>query len=148
MRTVRSSCRTPIAAILRSCPRPRHELVQACGGPEIDELGQHVGKIGLRVDAVQFARLCRIPNYAERTGGYANNDGFVPNPTRHSFARRQQRVLRAAPVDTNRAMAFGRRLAVVGNIEVCPYRGHKSAASLEFDAAGVPPELPISLASR
>src|SRR6266568_1776398 len=29
--------------------------VEARGGPEIDELGEHVGEVGLRIDAVQFA---------------------------------------------------------------------------------------------
>src|SRR6266404_6174475 len=32
-------------------------LVNARGGPEIDELGKHVGEVGLRIDAVQFAGL-------------------------------------------------------------------------------------------
>ena len=39
------------------CPGPGHELVEARGWPEIDELGEHVGEIGLRIDAVQFAGL-------------------------------------------------------------------------------------------
>src|ERR1700675_4652648 len=55
--TARSSCGAPTDILLGLCPRPRHKLVQARGGPEIDELGQHVGEIGLRVDAVQFAAL-------------------------------------------------------------------------------------------
>jgi hypothetical protein len=28
---------------------------------------EHVGQIGLRIDFVEFCRLCRAPNYAERT---------------------------------------------------------------------------------
>jgi hypothetical protein len=36
--------------------------------PVVDELGQHVGQIGLRIDGVQLAGLCRPPNYAERAG--------------------------------------------------------------------------------
>jgi len=38
----------------------------APGGPEVDQLGEHVGEVGLRIDAVQFAGLCRPANYAER----------------------------------------------------------------------------------
>jgi hypothetical protein len=30
-------------------------LVDARGGPEVDELGEHVGEVGLRIDVVQFA---------------------------------------------------------------------------------------------
>ena len=36
-------------------PGPGHELVEARGRPEIDELGEHVGEVGLRIDAVEFA---------------------------------------------------------------------------------------------
>jgi len=39
-------------------PGPRHELVEARGRLEIGEPGEHVGEVGLRVDAVQFAGLC------------------------------------------------------------------------------------------
>ena len=38
-------------------PGPGHELVDAGGGPEVDELGEHVGEIGLRVDVVELAAL-------------------------------------------------------------------------------------------
>jgi transposase-like protein len=38
-------------------PGPRHELIDTRGRPEIDQLGQHVGEIGLRVDTIQFAAL-------------------------------------------------------------------------------------------
>jgi len=27
-----------------------------------DDLGEHVAQIGLRVDTIHFARLCRAPN--------------------------------------------------------------------------------------
>ena len=37
------------------CPDPRHELVETWGGPEIDHLGEHVGDVRLRIDAVQLA---------------------------------------------------------------------------------------------
>src|SRR6476620_9306293 len=36
-------------------PGPGHELVEARSRPEIDQAGEHVGEVGLRVDAVQFA---------------------------------------------------------------------------------------------
>jgi hypothetical protein len=45
---------------------PRQELVDTRGRPQIDELGENVGDIGFRVDAVELAGLCRLPNYAER----------------------------------------------------------------------------------
>jgi hypothetical protein len=41
------------------CPRPWHELVDARGGPQIGELCHHVGEIGVRLDAVELAGLCR-----------------------------------------------------------------------------------------
>ena len=47
-------------------PRPRHEFVQTRGRPEIDQLGEDVGQIGLRLDATELASLCRPANYAER----------------------------------------------------------------------------------
>ena len=36
-------------------PGPGHEFVEARGRPEIDELGEHVSEVGLRLDAMQFA---------------------------------------------------------------------------------------------
>ena len=47
-------------------PGPGHEFVQTGGRPEIDQLGEDVGQIGLRFDATEFCRLCRPANYAER----------------------------------------------------------------------------------
>ena len=38
-------------------PSPGHELVEARFGPEIDQLGENVSEVGLRIDAVQFAGL-------------------------------------------------------------------------------------------
>jgi transposase-like protein len=38
-------------------PGPRHELVETRGRPEIDQLGEDVGQIGLRVDAGELAGL-------------------------------------------------------------------------------------------
>jgi transposase-like protein len=40
-----------------ACPGPRQKFVEARGRPEIDELGQHVGEISLRIDAAEFAAL-------------------------------------------------------------------------------------------
>ena len=47
-------------------PRPRHEFVQTRGRPEVDQLGEDVGQIGLRLDATELCSLCRPANYAER----------------------------------------------------------------------------------
>src|SRR5574337_817912 len=38
-------------------PGPGHELVDAGSGPEVDELHEHVGEIGLRFDVVELAGL-------------------------------------------------------------------------------------------
>jgi hypothetical protein len=38
-------------------PGPRHELVETRSRPEIDQPGENVGQIGLRVDATEFAGL-------------------------------------------------------------------------------------------
>jgi hypothetical protein len=40
---------------LLGCPGPRHKLVDAGRGPEIDELGEYVCEVGLRVDAGELA---------------------------------------------------------------------------------------------
>lgn len=47
-------------------PGPWHQFVQTGGRPEIDQLGEDVGQIGLRLDAAELAALCRPANYAER----------------------------------------------------------------------------------
>ena len=39
------------------CPGPGHKFVEARGWPEIDELGEHVSEVGLRIDAIQFTGL-------------------------------------------------------------------------------------------
>jgi len=39
----------------RGRPGPWHQFVDARGRPEIDELGEHVGEVSLRIDAIQFA---------------------------------------------------------------------------------------------
>ena len=38
-------------------PAPRREFGKPAIGPVVDELGQHVGQIRFRIDAVQFAAL-------------------------------------------------------------------------------------------
>ena len=38
-------------------PGPRHQFVQAGGRPEIDQLGEDIGQIGLRLDAAELAGL-------------------------------------------------------------------------------------------
>jgi transposase-like protein len=38
-------------------PGPRHEFVQTRGRPEIDQLGENVGQVGLRLDAAELAGL-------------------------------------------------------------------------------------------
>ncbi len=45
---------------------PGHELVDLAGGMAVDESGEDVGEIGLWIDSVELAGLCRAPNYAER----------------------------------------------------------------------------------
>ena len=40
-----------------ACPGPRQKFIEARGRPEIDEPGQHVGEISLRIDATELARL-------------------------------------------------------------------------------------------
>jgi hypothetical protein len=38
-------------------PYPRHEFVEPRRGPKIDELGQQISDVGLRIDAGEFAGL-------------------------------------------------------------------------------------------
>jgi transposase-like protein len=54
------SSRQPCGSLRR--PGPRHELIETRGRPEIDELGQHVGEIGLRVDAIKLAAFDKRRN--------------------------------------------------------------------------------------
>jgi hypothetical protein len=46
-------------------PIPRHELIDSLLRPAVDEACQQIREIGLRIDAIEFASLCRPPNYAE-----------------------------------------------------------------------------------
>jgi hypothetical protein len=47
-------------------PVPRQELFQPVDGV-ISDAGEHIGQPSLRIDVVEFRRLCRPPNYAGRT---------------------------------------------------------------------------------
>ena len=49
----------------RGGPSPGKQLVEAIVRPEIDQADENIGEPGLRLDVVQFAGLCRLPNYAE-----------------------------------------------------------------------------------
>ena len=46
---------------------PGHKLINAARGPAVNEFGQHIGEPSVRIDAIEFARLCRARNYAEQT---------------------------------------------------------------------------------
>jgi transposase-like protein len=50
-----SSSRQARAAL--ACPDPRQKFIEPRGRPEIDQLGEHVGEINLRVDATELAGL-------------------------------------------------------------------------------------------
>jgi hypothetical protein len=41
---------------------PGHEGVDLAVGPAVDEPREDLGKVGLRVDAVEFAGFCRAAN--------------------------------------------------------------------------------------
>jgi hypothetical protein len=47
-------------------PIPRKQFVEAIDLVTFDEAGEDVGEIGFGIDAVEFASLCRPPDYAER----------------------------------------------------------------------------------
>jgi hypothetical protein len=49
----------------RVAPIPRQQCGQF-GDLVIGDPGEHVGKPGLGIDIIEFGRLCRHPNYAER----------------------------------------------------------------------------------
>jgi hypothetical protein len=46
-------------------PDPWHEFVDAAVGPSFGDLLHDAAYVGEGFDAVQFAGLCRPPNYAE-----------------------------------------------------------------------------------
>jgi transposase len=83
----RSSSGGPACRVLGG-PRPRHELVQTGGWPEIDQLGEDVGEIGLRFDAAELTSLCRVLNYAECGHYWPAGERHVGQAVRHSSDRR------------------------------------------------------------
>src|SRR5258708_114853 len=76
-------------------PGPWHQFVDARGRPEIDELGDHVGEVSLRIDAIQFA------GFDERS-----NAGPVLRPL---IVAREQRIF---PIENNWADACVRNRPV------------------------------------
>jgi hypothetical protein len=50
-------CESTVGSARIDGPGPREQFGEAAIGPVVDELGQHVGEVGLWVDAVQLARL-------------------------------------------------------------------------------------------
>ena len=55
-------CSATLRGISRSgwvlgCPEPRHQFIDAILRPPIHEAGQQVGKVGVRIDAVQLTGL-------------------------------------------------------------------------------------------
>jgi hypothetical protein len=47
------------------CPVPRHQFIDAVLRPAVHQACQQVSEVSLRIDAIEFAGLCRLPNYAE-----------------------------------------------------------------------------------
>ena len=47
-------------------PGPRQQFIEAVDGMPVDHAREHVAQVGVGFDAVEFAGLCRPPNYAER----------------------------------------------------------------------------------
>ena len=43
-------------------PGPGHEFIQTRSRPKIDQLGENVGQVGLRLDAAELAGLCQNPD--------------------------------------------------------------------------------------
>ena len=71
----------------------RQQVVDPSHGMTRDDPGEHVAQVGLRIDAVHFAGLCRPPNYAERFWKQAPfaracgpSSGHCPSSIRHSLA--------------------------------------------------------------
>jgi hypothetical protein len=62
------SRRDTLSAVLCARPGPWHEIINARGRPQIDQFGQNVLDIGLRINTIELAGLCRHPNYAECSG--------------------------------------------------------------------------------
>jgi hypothetical protein len=47
-------------------PGPRQQFIEAVDGMPVDHAREHIAQVGVGFDAVEFAGLCRPPNYAER----------------------------------------------------------------------------------
>ena len=75
----------------------------------ISDTCENVGEVGLRIDTVHFAALCRTPNYAERfrnarAGEFATGGRFNSPPEAGEFAtpcRRHRALGEAEPSLTN-----------------------------------------------
>ena len=46
-------------------PGPRQQFIEAVDGMPVDHASEHIAQVGVGFDAVEFAGLCRPPNYAE-----------------------------------------------------------------------------------
>jgi hypothetical protein len=53
----RKSRRDTLSAVLCARPSPWHEIINARGRPQIDQFGQDVLDIGLRINTVELAGL-------------------------------------------------------------------------------------------
>jgi hypothetical protein len=89
----RRSRRDTLSAVLCARPGPWHEIINARGWPQIDQFGQNVLDVGLRINTVELAGLCRPPNYAERfwmqpvaPAHLQASSGLRPGAIRHSLA--------------------------------------------------------------
>jgi hypothetical protein len=110
---------------------PGQEFVQAVTRVLGDPF-ENVGEPGLRVDVVELRRLCRLPNYAEWSGGNPSirgicepSSGLRPSAIRHSldvysaskkasrrsFARKRVALPRPYGVSFARAASFSARWA-------------------------------------
>jgi hypothetical protein len=47
-------------------PGPRQQFVETVDRMSVDHAREHIAQVGIGFDAVEFAGLCRPPNYAER----------------------------------------------------------------------------------
>jgi hypothetical protein len=47
-------------------PRPRQQFVEMVYGISVDHAREHIAQVGVGLDVIQLAGLCRPPNYAER----------------------------------------------------------------------------------
>jgi hypothetical protein len=60
-------------------PCPWHEVVDARSGPEIDELVEDVGDIGLRINLVEFARFDQRSDARPVFGPFVRAGAIVPD---------------------------------------------------------------------